>query len=606
MIYRPPPHSLRPFSAPPVMQYRIDASDDWQAQNGQVAAIVADAIVESYSSSISQFINNQRQQMRLGIIEQRSHQWSAPGLDIDYSSNQGDETIKITVKPEYVNLASLPFLIDLNYDGYVAFIHNFLAGQAGFNPIPYDLLINGTVVCTYTPQLSMLQTYTPTGSPDTVTGAAVAVVVAFGPTALRSQSLHDTVNPYNPKSPQHVSTMPTLMSQCQPARAQIKDATGTNGGDIPAHKDLLGYFIWGPPVEDSPAQIYMGWGDPFNPDDYAYDGNVELLEKIWAFGFGYDRSGYASPVQLGTIVQYESALTSPLNSNGKNIFQVRPNPEGLVVGGIELQAAMIASANAEIASGTTGASNYTTDAADALSAATSMNNEVVDTTLQSAYNAEVACPTTVDKTNQLACLTAESLQNTAFRELFFCIAYAQNLANLFFPTNPTLSAAYAQAAIYAQTAATAAQKAAADAAAASNYEPGVAALAFAESLTPAELQTAAAENGLVEGQADVVLAEFYDRKSLRVGTASWNYASAPGGVLINDKPLYWNCNIDPTALGGLDFDLTPAKSYPEASTLGQRSLRTSDTTPQTSTPPSGLQPKRTTYLNGVWTFGAYS
>ena len=605
MIYRPPPHSLKPFSAPPVMQYRIDASNDWQAQNGQVAAIVADAIVQSYSSSISQFINNQRQQMRLGIIEQREHQMSLPGIDVDWSSNQGDETIRITVKPEYVNPLSLPFLIDINLDGYVAFVHNFREGQTGFVPIAYDLLINGTVVCTYTPEPSMFMTYTPTGGEETVTGAAVAVVVAFGPTALRSQSLHDKVNPFNPKSPQHVSTMPALMSQCQPARAQIKDATGTFGVDIPAHSDLLGYFIWGPPIENTPTEIYLGWGDPLNPDDYAYNGNV-VVSGVWSFGNGYDASGFASPAQLGTIVQYESALASPLNSSGKNVFQVQPNLESLIAAGVEIQADLIAAANTEIASGIAGQAAYTIDAGDALAAANSMNNEVIDTTLQSAYNAEVACPTTVDKTNQLACLTAESLQNTAFTELFSCIAYAQNLANLFFPTNPTLSAAYAQAAIYAQTAATAAQKAAADAAAASNYEPGIADLAFAESLTPAELQAAAAESGLIEGQADVVLAEFYDRKSLRVGTASWNYASAPGGVLINDKPLYWNCDFDPTALGGLDFDLTPANSYPESSTLGERSLRVSDTTPQTSTPPSGLQPKRTTYLNGVWTFGAYS
>ena len=601
MIYRPPPHSLKPFSAPPVMQYRIDASDDWQAQNGQVASVVADAIVQSYESSINQFINNQRQQSRLGIIEQQRHQMTLPGIVVDYGSNQGNETIRITVKPEYVNPLSLPFLIDINLDGYVAFVHNFNAGQPGFSPIPYDMLINGTVICTYYPQLSMLETPgTFSVNNDT---AAVAVVVAFGPTALRCQSLHDKVNPFNPKSPQHVSNMPALMSQCQPARAKIKDSTGINGADIPAHADLLGYFIWGPPVETTPAAVNQGWGDPFNPDDYAYDGGGNIVFEDFT---GYGASGYGSPVQLGTIVQYASAASSPLNSSGKNVFQVQPNPEGLVAGGVALQAAMIAAANATIAKGITGANNYTIDASDALQAAISMNNEVFDTTLQSAYNAEVACPTTVDKTNQVACLTAENLQNTAYTELFFCIAYAQNLANDYFPTNPIVSAAYAAAAVYAQTAATAAQRAAADAAAASNYEPGITALAAAESLTTAQLQAAAAENGLVEGQADVVLAEFYDRKSLRIGTASWNYASAPGGVLINDKPLYWNCDFNPTTLGGLDFDLTPAKTYPEASTLGEKSLRFPDTTVQTPSPPKGPQPKRTTYLNGVWTFGAYS
>ena len=475
----------------------------------------------------------------------------------------------------------------------------------GVDPIPRDLLINGKVVCTYTPQLSMLST--PGSSSVNNDAACVAVIVAFGPTALRSQSLHDKVNPFNPKSPQHVSTMPALMSQCQPARAQIKDSTGINGGDIPAHSDLLGYFIWGPPIELTPAQIYLGWGDPFNPNDYAYDGDVLPLDKIWSFGFGYDSSGYGSPAQLGTIVQYESTLASPLNSSGKNVFQVQPNPDAVVAAALVLQAAMIASANAEIAAGSSGESNYVIDAGNALTAATNMNNTIVDTTIQTAYNAEVACPTTIDKTDSAGCLTAENEQNAAYTELFSIIAYAQNLANLFEFTDPPVSAAYAQAAIYAQTASTAAQKAAVDAEAASNYEPGLAALAYAENLTTAELEAAAAANDLVvEGQQDVVLAEFYDRKSLRVGTASWNFASAPGGVLINDKPLYWNCDIDPTALGGLDFDLTPANSYPEASTLGERSLRSSNTTAQTPAPPKGPQPKRTTYLNGVWTFGAYS
>lgn len=586
------------------MHYGIDASNDWLAQNGQVAALVADTIVQSYSSSISQFINNQRQQMRLGIVEQQGHQWSAPGIDIDYNANQGDETIKITVKPEYVNLQQLPFLIDLNFDGYVAFVHNFGPGQAGFDPIPYDLLVNGTVVCTYTPQLDMLNTYTPTGSPDNITGAAVAVVIAFGPTALRAESLHDTVNPFNPKSPQHTNSMPGLTSKCQPSRAKIPDATGTNGGDIPQHSDLLGYFIWGPPIETTPAQIYQGWGDPFNPDDYAYDGDITVLAAVWAFGFGYDRSVYASPVQLGTVVQYESALTSPLNSSGKNVFQVQPNPEGLITGGARLQVAMIASANQTIAAGTAGANAYTTDAQAALNAATAMNNDLegTDPVILAAFNQASSCPLTIDKTNVSACIVAEADQNASHNEMFAVIAYAENEATL----NPLLAAAYTAAAASATTGAAAAARAAADAEAASNYEAGVNALAVAEGLTPAQLQAAAAENGLVEGQFDVVLAEFYDRKSLRVGTASWNYTSAPGGVLINDKPLYWNCNFDPTALGGVDFDLTPASSYPEASTLGQRSLRKADTTTQSAQPAQTPQPKRTIYLNGDWTFGPYS
>jgi hypothetical protein len=312
MIYRPPPHSLKPFSAPPVMQYRIDASDDWQAQNGQVAAIVADAIVESYSSSISQFINNQRQQMRLGIIAQQRHQMTLPGIVVDYGSNHGNETIRITVKPEYVNLLSLPLLIDINLDGYVAYVHTWQQLPApGIDNAPIDLILNGYgVITNYTPDDDLLALYQPAQEPDPpaapVFQATVMFIVAFGPTALRCQSIQDLT----------VNKVPVLVNNGNAVNLNTFAAEKKSGGPLPpvspprkniaasgnapTHKDLLGYFVF-------------NWGDQFNPDSWAYNGDQ---------GVGPDYTFTANfPVpDIIKVIQFETAKKSPLVVAGKNNF----------------------------------------------------------------------------------------------------------------------------------------------------------------------------------------------------------------------------------------------------------------------------------------------
>jgi len=310
MIYRPPPHSLRPFSAPPTMQYRIDASDDWQAQNGQVADIIADAIVQSYSSSISQFINNQRQQMRLGVIEQRRHQWSAPGINIDWSSNHGNETIRITVKPEYVNPLSLPFLIDLNLDGYVAYVHTWQQLVApGIDNAPIDIILNGYgVVTNYTPDDDLLALYQPAQEPDPpaapVFQATVMFVIAFGPTALRCQSIQDlTVNkiPVLRGSGVNLNTFAAAKGSggpIPPVSPPRKNIAAS--GNAPTHKDLLGYFVF-------------NWGDQFNPDSWAYNGDQ---------GSGADftfAANFPKP-DIIKIIQFKTAKKSPLVVSGENNF----------------------------------------------------------------------------------------------------------------------------------------------------------------------------------------------------------------------------------------------------------------------------------------------
>jgi hypothetical protein len=86
VTYRPPPQHHRwdsdIQSSPPIMQYTIDASKDWFAQNDDPST-VADTIVQSYTSSIDRFISEGRQQNHLSELPQARHQASFPGLHID-------------------------------------------------------------------------------------------------------------------------------------------------------------------------------------------------------------------------------------------------------------------------------------------------------------------------------------------------------------------------------------------------------------------------------------------------------------------------------------------------------------------------------------------
>ena len=81
---------------------------------------------------------------------------------------------------------------------------------------------------------------------------------------------------------------------------------------------------------------------------------------------------------------------------------------------------------------------------------------------------------------------------------------------------------------------------------------------------------------------DYVLAEFFDRQSMRVVQSTHKYPQAPGRtVTTNDKPLYWEQDMRRVMLknstsastgggsGTLEVDLTPAKTYPLAAALGE-------------------------------------
>ena len=560
------------------MQYSIDASQDWYAQT-QNPSEVADSIVQNYTSSIDHFISAGRQQNHISELPQARHQASFPGLRIDQLFNQGMETIRITVYPQFNNPGGSQPVLDLNMDGYVVWIHHWFVQTrngvpVGVNSIPYDLLINGTVVVNaYLPPDKFLQL-------DPITGlieATIMIVIAFGPTALRCQSLHDKVNAFNnPAHPEYGG----MAAQISPSRPDIKATPGYFGKNIPSHKDILGYFFWGP--NTTPTNP-TGWGDQFNPDSYAYDPGVEGQ---------YDQA--YSPPNIVQIIQFADAQNSPLKATGTNIFTVRPNAAGLVAGGAQLRTLTIAADQAQVALDQAGVNNYPTDSQkeinDLNAAYTAYPVSYINALITAAQNAHNQAPPDyfgawlAQRTNNVniqAAIVQAFGDNSAYLAAA-AAAYAQGHTSL--GDEDTAIAAQALAAYYllggttppgkpppSNTALYDSNAATADALNASNLTADQAQLTADLAVTTAQWQADAATIGLQEAQRETLAAEFYNRNQIRVASRSWNY---PGGVegsiiLVNDKPLYYTGQIDPSVSSNLNFDLTSLKDPPNAATFGE-------------------------------------
>ena len=333
MTYKPPPQPPREYgpditprslSAPPIMHYSIDASQNWMAQNQQ-PDIVADMIVQSYSSSIDHFITNRRQQNQISDLPQTRHQASFPGLIVDHLFNQGLETIKLTVYPEFNNPFSSQPVIDINLDGYIVWTHVWNDQEEGYHLGTYDVVLNGYTI------LSDYQPPTPAASGPGVTQFATAIIVAFGPTALVCQSLHDDVNPLNKTVNQENATASGgLLPKIEPARSQIKPYVGLFGGSVPqdgaSRDDVFGYFMF----DVAPSTNTTGWSDPYNPSRWAYDGdqyNTDPTNFIWSPAGSFNQLfhflGTPQPIQILKVIQFADASNSPLVASGPNVFTVQ-------------------------------------------------------------------------------------------------------------------------------------------------------------------------------------------------------------------------------------------------------------------------------------------
>lgn len=207
------------MQAPTINRTQIDST------GGSSDALLADALIDLYAGSISTFIQASRRNYALGIVSIYDRALELPGLSIRHQVQQRREIVTLTPRPSASNAP-----IDLNFDGYIAWVHN--SGFAGEGP--YDVFLNGYRVF----------------KDVTVGTSPIGCVMGFGKTVLKCQSLHNKQNPLK------------LLPKVLPPRATIKSS-----GNIPGHDDLLGYFVF-------------DWADPFAPDDEAYIGPPDSLWRL--------------------------------------------------------------------------------------------------------------------------------------------------------------------------------------------------------------------------------------------------------------------------------------------------------------------------------------
>lgn len=286
------------MQTPPSMQFTIDASQKWFDQMGPVASQVGDQIVNHYSSNLSQFVQSRRQQNALGGLAQSARTMTLPGIDITHINNQGLETIRIIVRPENAPAEAVLISTDINLDGYVAWVHHWVRfPPPTIDNSSIDIILNGYGIFTgYTPDDDLFQNFSAAQDPSPPAaqhvGATVIFVMAFGDTALRCPSLQDDLQGKNPFTLTNGSGGPT--AKVIPPRPEVKA-----NGLVPAHKDDLGYFVF-------------NWGDQFNPDTWAFQGNAGGTGP----DFSYDKN--FPPAVILKIIQFKTPGDSPLAPLGPN------------------------------------------------------------------------------------------------------------------------------------------------------------------------------------------------------------------------------------------------------------------------------------------------
>ena len=195
---------------PPVIDRRlIDATA------GSTDDILANFIIDQYSSVISSFIQSSRHNYALGIVPIHDRSLELPGLGIRHQVQYRREIVTLTARPRQAN-----FLTDLNFDGYVAWVH-FPGGYTGKLAPAYDLFVNGYKIFDRE-------------TPDNITAEnlnAICYMVLFGDTALRCQSLSDAENPFKVGIVEPGSRTPVkLTNKILPPRKQVNDQ-----GDLPIY-----------------------------------------------------------------------------------------------------------------------------------------------------------------------------------------------------------------------------------------------------------------------------------------------------------------------------------------------------------------------------------
>ena len=191
--------------------------------------------------------------------------------------------VTLRPKPGQAHLLS-----DLNLDGYVAWVH--VGANAWPKPVwpTYNLYINRYLV---------FENVTPD---DTLTSV---YFVMFGDTALRCQSLSDDQNPFKAGILEPGSSTPIkLLNRVLPARKKtLPTSSPQYGVPIPAHDDLLGYFIF-------------NWDNQFNPTSFDNDTQLNLSHQ---YTQGQWSTLHALPKLLKGL-QFSTPTACPLKAAAPN------------------------------------------------------------------------------------------------------------------------------------------------------------------------------------------------------------------------------------------------------------------------------------------------
>lgn len=311
---------------PPFMQYVINASQQYLDATADLN-IIANGILEQNGALIQQYVTAKRQQYSQGAARYMRQQTTGDHLTVDYVNNYGQESIKITVYPD-VSPGGGSIPQDLNYDGYLVWVQDWVPNDPANPAIKYDLIVNGYAVAPgITPPAADYASFTQQNG-QVINGVQVTfnqcvsmVLVLFGTRALASHSLNDALSKFATSQLQ-LSNPPTaaqlanaaavgpqggLLNKIVPALAQV-----SANGPVPAHDNLPGYFCW-------------SWGDPLNPDSWSYNSVINA-------GYGnWPAASYAKNFPTPTIIyciQFKDSQNSPLNAKGQNLAYFRPSLAG--------------------------------------------------------------------------------------------------------------------------------------------------------------------------------------------------------------------------------------------------------------------------------------
>lgn len=293
-------------SLPPLMvRETIEASQKWFNDQGQDAVLAAQAIISERASQIHQFYQAQRMNQDVsGLAVSRTH-LDLGNVQLAYEINNGQSILSVTVIPENTrSQPSAPGDIDLNFDGYFAWIHcepNYpdLVGSGtstkANTPGPYDVYLNEYLV---------LQNVV-------IDQPCSAIVIMFGDTALRVPSLVDPPDANSEKNPLAEKENGGLVPGVIPLRKRVPINTGPDGATLPDHNDLFGYWLF-------------DWTNILNQGSF-----MPNYVSRWT------AQAFPSPSVVKGI-QFADPQNSPLVSSGANDFSVLLSPLPNVISEFEV------------------------------------------------------------------------------------------------------------------------------------------------------------------------------------------------------------------------------------------------------------------------------